>query len=965
MRVVTARGALLSSEILCSACGAANDPGDKFCGECARALEVVSAAPTSTKRTAAPQQPTSFANGRYQVHDFLGEGGKKRVYRAHDSVLDRDVALAVIKVEGLDPTSRVRITREAQAMGRLGDHPHVLSIHDLGEDKGQPYLVLPLMPGGEVETLLEKAENHRLPLEQAMGGDVTPQSDLYSLGAMLYEMVTGRPPFLGDNSVAIIGQHINTPPVAPTWHNSECPRALEALILRLLAKDPSERPESAADVLTALEGMDLTADAGADEHDEAHALDSLAGGVFVGRQREMGELKAALEDALSGRGRLVTLVGEPGIGKTRTAQELATYARMRGAQVLWGRCHESRGAPPFWPWVQAIRSYVREREPDRLRSEMGSGAADIAEIVSDVRERIPDLPPSPQLDDPEQARFRLFDSVTAFLKSASRGQPLVIILDNLHWADKPSLLLLEFLAQEFSDSRLLVIGTYRDVDLSRQHPLAETLGELTKERLFQRVLLRGLSQQDVGRFIEITSGVGPPRGLLQAVHAQTEGNLLFVTEVVRLLVQEGELNQERLKDRDSWEVRIPEGVREVIGRRLNRLSARCNEMLTIASIIGREFELRQLTSLVEDMSEDRLLEVMEEALSARLTEELPQAVGRYQFTHALIQQTLYDELTTTRRVRLHARIIDVLEDRYGDEVEEHALELSYHSAEAEAMIGSTKVAQYSAMAGEKALERYAYEQAFQCFERALVARESKPLDAGTAHILFGLGRAKCIVEPDHLRQDAVELLSRAFDYFASVGDIDNALAVAEYPVITQVGVTDMNAILSRAIKLVPAESHEAARLESRLARVLALEQGDIKGAVEAGRRALAIAARERDLQLEKRTLAELAASCFYYLQYLLLAVQGVARVCRAIALGDRRYRRHALRHAGAPVGRSGLHFIIRDLGHRQSQRALPKVPGYIDQVETTYKNYDRVHDETPIGATGRRLGIRKRVRPNR
>ena len=928
----------LSSEILCSACGAANDPGDKFCGECARALEVVSAAPTSTKRTAAPQQPTSFANGRYQVHDFLGEGGKKRVYRAHDSVLDRDVALAVIKVEGLDPTSRVRITREAQAMGRLGDHPHVLSIHDLGEDKGQPYLVLPLMPGGEVETLLEKAENHRLPLEQAidlaiqvcrglefahsksivhrdlkpgnvwltsdgtakigdfglavaidrsrltqegmmvgtvsymppeqaMGGDVTPQSDLYSLGAMLYEMVTGRPPFLGDNSVAIIGQHINTPPVAPTWHNSECPRALEALILRLLAKDPSERPESAADVLTALEGMDLTADAGADEHDEAHALDSLAGGVFVGRQREMGELKAALEDALSGRGRLVTLVGEPGIGKTRTAQELATYARMRGAQVLWGRCHESRGAPPFWPWVQAIRSYVREREPDRLRSEMGSGAADIAEIVSDVRERIPDLPPSPQLDDPEQARFRLFDSVTAFLKSASRGQPLAIILDNLHWADKPSLLLLEFLAQEFSDSRLLVIGTYRDVDLSRQHPLAETLGELTKERLFQRVLLRGLSQQDVGRFIEITSGVGPPRGLLQAVHAQTEGNPLFVTEVVRLLVQEGELNQERLKDRDSWEVRIPEGVREVIGRRLNRLSARCNEMLTIASIIGREFELRQLTSLVEDMSEDRLLEVMEEALSARLTEELPQAVGRYQFTHALIQQTLYDELTTTRRVRLHARIIDVLEDRYGDEVEEHALELSYHSAEAEAMIGSTKVAQYSAMAGEKALERYAYEQAFQCFERALVARESKPLDAGTAHILFGLGRAKCIVEPDHLRQDAVELLSRAFDYFASVGDIDNALAVAEYPVITQVGVTDMNAILSRAIKLVPAESHEAARLESRLARVLALEQGDIKGAVEAGRRALAIAARERDLQLEKRTLAELAASCLYYLQY--------------------------------------------------------------------------------------------------
>ena len=158
-----------------------------------------------------------------------------------------------------------------------------------------------------------------MPPEQAMGGEVSPRSDLYSLGAMLYEMVTGRPPFLGDDAVAIIGQHINTPPVAPTWHNPECPRALEALILRLLGKDPAERPESAADVLTALEAVELTAGADAAPRDEAHALDSLAGGAFVGRQQEMGELRACLEDALSGRGRLVTLVGEPGIGKTRTA----------------------------------------------------------------------------------------------------------------------------------------------------------------------------------------------------------------------------------------------------------------------------------------------------------------------------------------------------------------------------------------------------------------------------------------------------------------------------------------------------------------------------------------------------------------------------------------------------------------------------------------------------------------------
>ena len=195
--------------------------------------------------------------------------------------------------------------------------------------------------------------------------------------------------------------------------------------MRLLAKNPSERPESATDVLSALDAIDLTTNVEqpAEGVDQVHALDSLAGGVLVGRQREMGELKASLEDALSGRGRLVTLVGEPGIGKTRTALELATYAGLRQAQVLWGRCYEGEGAPPYWPWVQAIRSYVRDVDPEQLRSDMGAAAADIGQVVSDVRDRLPGLEAPPQLE-PEQARFRLFDSITAFLKSAGRRQPL-------------------------------------------------------------------------------------------------------------------------------------------------------------------------------------------------------------------------------------------------------------------------------------------------------------------------------------------------------------------------------------------------------------------------------------------------------------------------------------------------------------------------------------------------------------
>ncbi|MCH8225705.1 MAG: protein kinase [Chloroflexi bacterium] len=914
-------------------------------------------APTpSSSNVSAPataDQPTSFANGRYQVKRFLGEGGKKRVYLAHDTLLDREVAFALIKTEGLDDAGRSRVQREAQAMGRLGSHQHIVTVFDLGQEQDQPYMVTELMGGGDVEGLIEDAEGHRLPLEQAigiaaetcrglefahsrgivhrdlkpgniwlttdgvakigdfglavaldrsrlttegmmvgtvsymppeqaMGGEVTPKSDLYSLGAMLYEMVTGRPPFLGDDSVAIIGQHINTPPVAPTWHNDRCPRALDALILRLLAKDPSERPESASDVLSALDAIELVADevarsrsAGMPLHGEEHSLDSLAGGVFVGRQQEMGALKGCLEDALSGRGRMVTLVGEPGIGKSRTAQELATYAGLRGAQVLWGRCYEQQGAPPYWPWVQAIRSYVREKEPEELRSEMGAGAEDIAEIVSDVRERLPGLSTPPQLE-PEQARFRLFDSITAFLRTASQHRPLVLVLDDLHWADHPSLLLLEFVARELSGSRLLLIGTYRDMELSRRHPLSVTLGELTRERLFQRVLLRGLSQQDVGRFIELVSGVAPPRGMVEAVHRQTEGNPLFVTEVVRLLVQEGELTQDagRTEGRDSWSIRIPEGVRQVIGRRLDRLSERCNETLTIASIVGREFTLDQISPLIDDISGDRLLEVLEEALASRVIEELPHSVGRYQFTHALIQETLAGELSTTRKVRLHARIAESLEEDFGEEAEDHAAELAFHFAEAQTVLGTDRLVRYSLLAGERAIAAFAWEEAQAHYQRGLTSKgvelngPDSAADAEAAALLFGQGRAMLSTAQREEFHVAVDSLRRAFDYFSDAGEVEKAVSVAEYPYDSQSGFdTGISNLITRALSLVPPDSHAAGRLLFRYGYVLGLEAGDYPGAQRAVEAALAIAEREGDLGLEMRILADAARVDRYNLRF--------------------------------------------------------------------------------------------------
>ncbi len=882
------------------------------------------------------QTPTSFSDGRYEVKRFLGEGGKKMVYLAHDNLLDRDVAFALIKTEGLDVIGLTRINREAQAMGRLGSHPHIVTVFDLGDHDGQPFMVTELMSGGDVEGMLEDAAEHRLsleqavsiasetcrglefahskgivhrdlkpgnvwltgdgvakigdfglavasdrsrltqegmmvgtvsymPPEQAMGGEVTQRADLYSLGAMLYEMVTGRPPFLGDDSVSIIGQHINTPPVSPTWHNGNCPRPLEALILRLLAKNPEERPGSASDVLTVLDGLgtevslEAPAVVGAETSEgRTNALDSVAQGVFVGRQQEMGELKAALEDTLSGRGRMMTLVGEPGIGKTRTSQELATYAGLRGVKVLWGRCYEEQGVPPYWPWVQAIRSYVRDADPEKLSTEMGAGAADIAEVVSDVKTQLPGLQPAPQLE-PEQARFRLFDSITAFLKSASQSRPLMIILDDLHWADKPSLLLLQFVVRELSNGRILLVGTYRDMELSRQHPLAESLGELTRERAFQRVLLRGLSQEDVGRFIEVAAGVQPEDALVNAVYTQTEGNPLFVTEVVRLLVQEGQLGQaQRTSGRqtESWTVRIPEGVREVIGRRLNRMSERCNDTLTMASIVGREFEFSQLKALVEDLSEDMLLDVLEEALAARVIEEMPDSIGRYQFTHALLQETLMDELSLTRRVRLHARIAESLEAMYGDDAESHAEELVFHFEQAQAILGTEKLVKYSVSAGDAALSTWAIEEGRAHFELARNLLTDDTDGRTKAEVLFGYARARSALPSEGEFQRCLDLMAEAYQAFKSVGDYQGAVSVAAQLTINVIRFSSGADVLLRdSLQHTAENSPEKARILALLGHVTYFQAGSEEEASQALDESLKLANDLNDKPVQALVLA--------------------------------------------------------------------------------------------------------------
>ena len=226
--------------------------------------------------------------------------------------------------------------------------------------------------------------------------------------------------------------------------------------------------------------------------------------IFVGRHQEIDALRAAADAARAGGGRLALIAGEPGIGKTRIAMELSDHASLHNTRTVWSRCHEAEGAPPYWPWVQIIGSAVAMESTGELRTDLDAGASDIAELVPEIRARLPDLSLPAALNDPSETRFRLFGSVTRFLINSSRRQPLVLILDDLHWADVPSLRLLEFIAQEIADSRLLLVGTYRETELSRRHRLSDTLGALARVPHIMRLRLTGLNAEEVrlesGRF---------------------------------------------------------------------------------------------------------------------------------------------------------------------------------------------------------------------------------------------------------------------------------------------------------------------------------------------------------------------------------------------------------------------------------------------------------------------------------
>jgi tetratricopeptide (TPR) repeat protein len=491
--------------------------------------------------------------------------------------------------------------------------------------------------------------------------------------------------------------------------------------------------------------------------------------AFVGRERELAELRAGLDDVSAGHGRLLLLSGEPGIGKTRLAEEISSDASARGMRVVWGRCWEGGGAPAYWPFIQILRACVEGLDAEHLKNLLGSDANEIARLIPEIRLSLPSLDEAKAATDSESARFRLFDAVATLLKNVARRAPLLLVVDDLHDADQPSLQMLRFVARETKNARILIIGTYRDVEVRQSPELGKLIGDLIREG--RTVSIAGLSQAEVGEFIERSSAKKADDKLVADLYHATDGNPLFVDGVVRLLAAEGKLERSGF---DGSAFKIPDGVRESIRRRLAALSDEANSLLSIASVIGNEFETRLLERVSGRSAEQIVAQTDEAGRIGILKTGAPSFTGR-RFSHALIREVLYDDLAANRRIEWHGDIGAAIEEIYKSDLRPHLAQLAHHFTAARI---ARKAIDYSIDAGETAYRTFAYEDAALHWETAFqLMKDRDYAPERKARLLVGLGNLQYLTNPNKRDAKGIELLEQALTIYESLGRQDRVAEV--------------------------------------------------------------------------------------------------------------------------------------------------------------------------------------------
>jgi predicted ATPase/class 3 adenylate cyclase len=489
----------------------------------------------------------------------------------------------------------------------------------------------------------------------------------------------------------------------------------------------------------------------------------------VEREAERASLRRLLDDALAGHGRLALVAGEPGIGKSRLVSEIGEVAQARGMRELTGHCVEMSGGPPYLPYVemidQAINSLGRSLA---LSNALGNVAAEIARIAPALRRAFPNIPPPVELP-AELARRYVWNSFSEFIGRAAQAQPLLLVLEDLHWADESTLLLTEYLAPLLPEMPVLVLGTYRDVEVDLQHPLARVIGQLGRRRLVERINLRRLSYDGVRAMLRALAGQPAPDQLVRIVDRETEGNPFFVEEVYLHLVESGALLDEhgRLRrDMRLDEVSVPESIRLVLGQRLGRLASSTREVLVAAAVTGRMFA-SELVGAVAEAGPDQLVDAFDEAERARLITSGTTA-GELMFSHELIRQTLLSGVSVIERERLHQLAAGAVSRLYSDDLEAHAGELAYHLSLAGRAGDRDSLVHYLTIAGERAFDAAAFDDAVGYFEKALSLMPNDD-QLGRARLLERLAMTLRSVGR---WQEALARMNDALDRYQTLGQLE-------------------------------------------------------------------------------------------------------------------------------------------------------------------------------------------------
>lgn len=480
-----------------------------------------------------------------------------------------------------------------------------------------------------------------------------------------------------------------------------------------------------------------------------------------------------LNDAVAGQGGLVMLVGEAGIGKTWLAREVALQANRNAKVVLWGCCFEGDWQPAYGPWVEILQEYVRETDPGDLRRLLahlytGAGGTPLAQLVPQLCAVLPGLRVAPPLE-PEEERLRHYDAVTQLLMAIAKENTVLLVIDDLHWADRDSLRLLRYLGRFAMRSRILLVGVYRESELglTTQHALSELLPIMQRETNYRHIAVHGLGKEEVAEYLALAAGQRLPEALVQRIYEETSGNPFYVRELFEHLREEGKI---RLRggrwstDFSIGELGVPAGVRQVVQRRLSRLSDNTNTLLRLAAGFGGGFNASVLQVLAE-MPEEELLDCVDEALKAGLLRVVAGVPPTYDFAHAIVRHAVYEELNPDRRVRLHRRIANALERVHAGSEMEHAAELASQYHASAGLPDAAKGIRYALAAAEQAKAAYAHDRATR-FLRVAGELAAKGEPAERAEILCKLALAEA---ETLMLKESPETAWRALDALREAG----------------------------------------------------------------------------------------------------------------------------------------------------------------------------------------------------